>query len=254
MNIDQSDKMKVAAWLVAAFRPGYAFCILLITGEQGSSKTTTCNMLKSLVDPAAAQGRALPKTEDDLIVTARSNHVIMADNLSGISAEMADAICRLATGGGNAKRELYTDGEEYVIEARRTFILNGINIPSNRQDLLGRSILVELQPIPEEDRKPEDRLWQEFEGAKPKLLGVLLDGVVAGLRNIEALRQKTKLLPRMADFALFAAAAMEAWGWDSEDFLAGYAAMNSSLVADAARSDALLVAVEEWLRSQFTEL
>jgi len=240
--------MKIAAWLVAAFRPGFPFPILLITGEHGTAKTTTCNMLKMLIDPSAAQGRGLPKTEDDLIVSARTNHVIMSDNLSGIGADMADAICRLSTGGGNAKRELYSDGEEYIIEAKRPFILNGINIPTNRQDLLDRSLLVELQPITEASRKREETLWSEFETARPALLGALLDGVVAGLRHADDLASKVKSLPRMADFALFAGAAMRAWGWKSEAFLDGYSDMRSRLVADAGRSDAVLSAIAEWIQ------
>jgi hypothetical protein len=175
---------------------------------------------------------------------------MMADNLSSINGELANAICRLSTGGGNAKRELYTDGEEYIIEAKRPFVINGINIPTNRQDLLERSLLIELRPIPEQERKPVDRLQVDFEASRPKLLGTLLDGVVAGLRNLEKVRSSTKTLPRMADFALFAAAAMPAWGWKSEEFLEAYAERQSRLVEDAGNSDAVLVAIRDWIQGQ----
>jgi len=254
INIDankERDLMILVAWLVAAFRPGCSFPILVLTGEAGSAKTTTSKMLKSLVDPSQAMGRGLPKTEDDLLVSARSNHVLAADNLSGMTAEMADAICRVSTGGGIAKRKLYEDGTEYVIEAQRPVIIAAINTPTNRQDFLSRALLVQLQPIPEgsEKRKLEKRLWKDFEHAHPKLLGALLDGVVMGLRNADALEKEVKIYPRMADFALFAAAAMPAWGWKSESFLECYAEMREGLVADAGQSDAVLAAIVEWLRS-----
>jgi hypothetical protein len=253
INIDPTktiDLMKIAAWLVAAIRPGFPFPVLLVTGESGAAKTSACNFLKSLIDPSAAQARALPKTEDDLIVTARSNHVIMADNLSGIGADMADAICRLSTGGGNAKRELYTDGEEYIIEAKRPIIINGINIPTDRQDLLSRSLLIELLPISNETRKGETELAAAFEAARPRLLGALLDGVVEAIRGEAAIRFTAKGLPRMADFATFGAASMKAWGWSSDDFLKGYEAASKHIAEDAAKSDQVLIAIEEWLQGE----
>ena len=68
-----------------------------------------------------------------------------------------------------------------------------------------------LEPIPEEDRKTEGVLSKEFDEVKPRLLGALLDGVSTALRREPSI--KLKKLPRMADFARFAAAAMPSFGW-----------------------------------------
>jgi hypothetical protein len=40
-----------------------------------------------------------PREDRDLITAARNNHVLAFDNLSAVSAELADSLCRLATGG-----------------------------------------------------------------------------------------------------------------------------------------------------------
>jgi hypothetical protein len=56
-----------------------------------------------------------------------------------------------------------------------------------------------LPPIADSRRQSEQRLWAEFQTARPRILGALLDLTVQALRR----RPKIKLdrLPRMADFA-----------------------------------------------------
>src|SRR5690242_18000600 len=115
---------------------------------------------------------------------------------------MSDALCRLATGGSFAVRQLYTDAEEVLFEAACPIVLNGIEDVISRPDLGDRAIFVTLPHIPENQRRSEDELWREFEAARPRILGALLDAVVAGLRAVRHVRLGQ--LPRMADFALWA--------------------------------------------------
>src|SRR5207249_1217338 len=61
-----------------------------------------------------------------------------------------------------------------------------------------------LASIGEAQRRPESELWREFEITRPRILGALLDAVVYGLRALG--RVHLDRLPRMADFALWAAA------------------------------------------------
>src|SRR5262245_66332285 len=61
-----------------------------------------------------------------------------------------------------------------------------------------------LQPIREQHGRSETELWREFEIARPRILGALLDAAVHGLRAIG--RIHVDRLPRMADFALWATA------------------------------------------------
>ena len=71
--------------------------------------------------------------------------------------------CRLATGGGFAVRQLYTDQDEVLFDAARPVILNGIEDIVTRPDLADRAILLMLEPIPEERRRPKQELWAAFE-------------------------------------------------------------------------------------------
>jgi hypothetical protein len=71
------------------------------------------------------------------------------DNLSGLPVWLSDALCRLASGGGFAVRQLYTDDEEVLFQAARPILLNGIEEVISRPDLGDRAIFLTLAPIGE---------------------------------------------------------------------------------------------------------
>jgi hypothetical protein len=144
-----------AAWrlyvgaLVAAFRSGGPYFVLVITGEQGSAKTSSSRIFRLLVDPSTAPVRAQPRDEQDLLISARNNWVVCYDNVSHLQAWLSDALCRLSTGGGIGKRQLYTDQDEIILQAQRPTVLNGITEFVTRGDLLDRAIRIEQLPLPE---------------------------------------------------------------------------------------------------------
>jgi hypothetical protein len=104
-----------------------------------------------------------------------------------------------------------------IIELRRAAILNGINVPTERGDVLDRSLVVELERIPDAERKTEEELWERFEEKLPKLLGILFNV----LSKAMALKPSIKLSrrPRLADWGEYAAAVYEVMGWGAETFL-----------------------------------
>jgi hypothetical protein len=200
----QNDFVLVVSWLVAALRPSGPYPLLAIAGEQGSAKTVLSKMLRALVDPNAAPVRALPRGERELFIAADNGHVLAFDNISRLGSWLSDALCRLASGGGFAVRQLYTDQQEVLFDAARPVILNGIEDVIRRPDLADRSIFLTLPSVADARRQSERELWRQFELARPRILGALLDLVVHGLRTLPAMGLDR--LPRMADFALWAAA------------------------------------------------
>ena len=230
------------AFLVAALRPRGPYPVLVLCGEQGSTKSTLGRMARALVDPAEAPLRTLPRSERDLMISATHAWVLAFDNLSGLPQWLSDAFCRLATGGGFAARQLYTDSDEVVFSAMRPLILNGIDDVAARQDLVDRAITQSLPPIPDEKRRREEEIWSEFEALRPRLLGALLDAVSCALRRESSVRLKRS--PRMADFAHWIVAAEPALPWHEGTFLAAYednrresvdVALEADLVASAVR-------------------
>jgi hypothetical protein len=192
----------VVAWAIAVLRNHGPYPVIVLSGEQGSAKSTFSAILRALLDPNTARLRALPREDRDLFIAASNGHVLAFDNVSGLPAWISDTLCRLATGGGFAMRQLYTDQDEVLFDAAWPVILNSIEDIVTRPDLADRAIFLTLEPIPEERRRPEAELWADFEAERPRILGVLLDAVMQGLRRLPETRLEK--LPRMADFALWA--------------------------------------------------
>jgi hypothetical protein len=237
-----ADLRLTVAWLVSCLYPEGPFPVLAVDGEQGSGKTTSSKMLRRLVDPNHADARAAPREERDLLLSARNGRVVALDNLSGLDASMADAICRIASGGGFGERALYTNGEEHTVYVQNPVLLNGIPSLLARGDLADRAIAITLPPIPDDRRKPEADVWRDFEAARPGLLAMLLDGLVCALQRLPNLH--VERLPRMADFARLAVAMAPAFGWSEADMLGALEENRSAAVAGVIESDGVAVAVQ----------
>jgi hypothetical protein len=164
--------------------------------------------------------RTFPGSERDLFIGASQSWVQAFDNLSQLSARQSDTLCRLATGGSLVTRKLFTDGDEAVFKATRPIILNGIGDLVIRGDCLDRSIILQLPTLSKAQRQDERTFWKEFEAARPRILGALLDAVSTALRNQDHIELPE--LPRMADFAIFSCAAAPAFGWTPEVFMDAY--------------------------------
>ncbi|MCI0458977.1 MAG: hypothetical protein L0Z62_18620 [Gemmataceae bacterium] len=225
------DWRLLLVWLVQATYPAGPYPLLNLHGEQGSAKSTTGRMLRGLIDPNIAPLRSAPRDERDLVIAATNSWLLALDNLSDLPPWLSDALCRLATGGGYATRELYTDMEEVILDVQRPILLNGIEELSSRPDLLDRSIVLTLPALGEADRLPESEVWGRYKAVQPHVLGALLD-LLSG-----ALRQRGKVrpieLPRMADFGLLGGAVERTLGWPEGAFATAYTANRDEQIGTA---------------------
>ena len=235
-----TDFVLVVAWALACLRNRGPYPVIVLSGEQGSAKSTFSAILRALLDPNTAPLRALPREDRDLFIAASNGHVLAFDNVSGLPAWISDTLCRLATGGGFAVRQLYTDQDEVLFDAARPVILNGIEDIVTRPDLADRAMFLTLEPIPEERRRPEAELWAAFEAERPRILGVLLDAVVEGLKRLPETRLEK--LPRMADFALWATACETAL-WPAGTFWSAYCGNRDEAVEGVIDADPIAAAV-----------
>lgn len=219
----------VFGFLTAALLPKGPYPLLAVDGEHGSGKSYFCRMLRQFVDPNKAPLSSPPKDEEDLIIAAQNGAMVGLDNMSVLAPRLADALCRLATGGGLRKRALYTDDDEYVISVCRPVLLNGIPNLLARPDLADRAIAITLPPI--RQRATEAELKTELETYAPQVLGLLLDGLATALRRMPGLKLEPRT--RMADFAHLVCAAAPAFGWTEQE-MAEALEQNSKIVTAAA--------------------
>lgn len=194
--------------------------MLVLTGEQGTAKSTTARVVRRAIDPSEIELKRPPRNTEDLMIAAVNGHVITVDNVSELPDWLSDDLAALATDGGLSKRQLYSDQEESLLRAQRPIIVNGIAGVVTRDDLLDRSIVLTLPVIRDRNRRQESEFWAAFDREHPVILGALLDAVVEALRSHEAVDLPRK--PRMADFAVWAVAAEPACPWAAGSFIAAY--------------------------------
>jgi hypothetical protein len=204
LNIAEADFVLIVAWLLAALRPRGPYPPLALTGPPGAAKSTLTLLLRSLVDPDSIPLRSPPRNLGDLNVEALYSHCLVFNNVSRVSQWLSDALCRLADGGGSAERQFYTKREMVRFKAARPVILNGIVDFVTAPDLQNRSIIITLAEIAIGNRKTESELFAEFEAARGRIFGALLDRMVVGVKNLP----DTKLVnpPRMAEFCTLSVA------------------------------------------------
>jgi hypothetical protein len=221
LNIRPESEILLLTWLSYAFRPHGPYPILALSGVQGSGKSTVTKVLRALVDPSQAELSDAPRDERSLVMSASNTHLLAFDNLSEIKSGMSDAFCRIATGGSHRERKYFTnDGSEEMFMFQNPVIINGISELPERPDLLDRSIVVHLEPISEDHRRDERMFWRDFDAARRRLLGAMLDAVCSGIRRVRTV--DLPFMPRLADFCKWGCAIEESLGYAPGTFLAAY--------------------------------
>ena len=250
-NVDHHGWILIRAFLVAALRPGFSLPILVAKGEQGAGKSTACRVISSLIDPRTSALRGVPREVRDLTAAARNSWLVCFDNLSRLPEELADAACRLATGGGFGGRQLYSDHDEAIFDATRPLVFNAIpELGTARPDFLDRVLIVEFLSMPPEMRRDEAGYWSEFSELQPRIVGALLDAAVAGLRNLPQVRLDRQ--PRLADFALWVTACEEVLGMQPGEAMAACRANSVEARDLALEASPLYQPLAELAREGFT--
>jgi hypothetical protein len=214
----ERDRRLFKAYLVTLPLEHVGRPIFNASGAMGSGKTTIGRVVKRTWDPTAPETvRFDPR---DFLQKAMHAYIVMLDNQNTIPEWASDTLCRLVTREADSKRRLYTDDEDFIIELRRAALLNGINVPTDRGDVLDRSLVVELERIPDGERKTEEQIWELFAKEHPRLLSALFDTLSEAI----ALKPSIKLSrrPRLADWGEYAAAVYEVMGWGAEQFLSDW--------------------------------
>ncbi len=169
--------------------------VVQVSGQHGTGKTILIKTLSAIIDPLKdAQTSGSPKGLD-LAVMAFAQFVIALENLSSISPELSDDLCRLSTGSGIRTRKLYTNFEQAKFSFCRPAIIDGISENIHAPDLLDRTILLRTARMDGSERREERELKKVFREKHPLILGALLDIVAHGL-NSDA---QDDYSPRMLD-------------------------------------------------------
>lgn len=244
--------------ILSCFIPEISHHVLMLLGNQGSSKSTVSKMIKALVDPSIVDVSTMPKNKEDLVLQLSTEYMVAFDNIGTLRAEYNDIFCQVVTGGNYVKRRLYTDDDIVVHSYKRCLILNGINYLTTQADLLDRSIVVTLKKISSSKRIPEKELLGNFYTNLPYILHSIFKTISKAkkiYRNLEI-----EKLPRMADVVKWQCAIAEALDINYVDFLDIYNrnrdCINSEIISSNPTANALILLMkdrENW-KSSVSEL
>jgi hypothetical protein len=188
VNLDDDYYHAFVGSILDALKGHGGYLVNVVSGEHSTAKSTLTQIAAQLVDPRIAQKPGqpdelpgVPKSLDDLCISATKSHDLALDNLSALAEETSNTLCRIALGGARETRELWTTGDMN----RTTFCcavwLTGIGDLIKRGDLASRSVFYVAPPIAK--FKSTTVFWKEFYAARPKILGALYDVVAKALRS-----------------------------------------------------------------------
>jgi hypothetical protein len=219
---DDDDFVLIVAFILDALRHDGGHPVLVINGAEGRAKSTLVEILRALIDPTSTPAAGLPLSERELL-KAGQPYLSVFDNVSAISAKISDALCRLSTGS-----------------TAHPIIINGIGGMVARPDFADRGVFVNLELLPDHQRRSHQEIRATFNKLRPRILGVLFDAVAHGLRSLPSTQLDEK--PRMADFALWATACEGAL-WPKGAFMTAYLGNRAEAAANLLDSDIVASAV-----------
>ena len=185
---------------------------MMFSGPEGSGKSVTAAMVKELIDPVGMNSTfdTLPtKDKNKLAMMLTKEQTQLFDNISYISSQISDMLCRACTGGRHKTRELYTTNNILVYPFNKMRILfTGISKTTIRAPDLASRILHYDVPPGQTDRSKNDLEREYFEN-RPYILHAVLNTISKAMKEYNARKDHYSSLPtrtRMADFERFGSA------------------------------------------------
>jgi hypothetical protein len=235
------DRHIVCGFIVGCFAQHGPFSGLAVYGQYGSSKSLMLELVASLVDPSKVSPGTMSDSEENTLIHAQRAALLPYDNLTDLTDDQANTLCRVVQGAGFRTRLLYSNSGEAILTVELPVICNGIMQFIVRPDLADRFTTVTLERIPDDERKTRQKIRDAFETVRPELLGAFLSAVAGGLARTDY--QAPNKLPRMADHAVWVSRCERGLDMDDGDYLRALDASARTAARDSVGADFLAVAV-----------
>lgn len=197
INMDDDSFLLFVVHIVQAFSRYSSHFAAILSSSKGTGKTTLSKVMRALIDPSEAGATLMPSSEGDLKNLLANSYMVCFDNTAALSAKVSNILCAAITGSKEAKRKLYTDCDQVILNLHNLVVLNGIDIVPFKSDLAERSLLFELQPISKAQRKTDNDFWSEFKRDRAAIMGAIFDTLAKAIQLVPSVQRKG--LHRMAD-------------------------------------------------------
>jgi len=223
LRIKQADRFIFKIHFVSLFLEKYPMPIMVFTGEQGSIKTTITGTVKGIVDPSSQEHLEIPDKPEDMVIQMYNRYLSAFDNITGFNQKISDRFCRVVTGLGVSKRQLYKDTDEIILTMIRKIILNGIAPSLDYPDLRDRCIFYESTPIDEDKRLTLEEFNMEIVKIKPGVIDQIFMILVTAIKEYSKSKNDLKgKMQRMSDFSVWGEAISRAMGTKPMQFIEIY--------------------------------
>lgn len=248
INLDDDDFKLFVIYLVQSFSRSSSHFAAVLSSDKGTGKTTLSKVVRAIVDPSKSSVAIMPSTESDLKTLLSNSYLVCFDNTATLSTKFSNILCAAITGSKDAKRKLYTDCDQIILNLHSMVLLNGIDIVPYKSDLADRTLLFELRAIPQAQRKTDAEFWGGFNRDLPLILGAIFDTLVNAMELLPTVAQEG--LHRMADANEEMIAIAMALGMTQAEFQQLLSANNVKLQAAYAQNNPFVDAVVDYVRSR----
>ncbi len=241
----EMDYRLLIVHLCLLFIPRLQTPILILTGSQGSAKTTLLAMIKAIADKSVTMLRTQHKELTDLAIALNKEHFTAFDNLSEITN--SDTLCSSVTGGVHTARELYTNFNEVRLILDSRVGITATNLVVKAPDLLDRCLNIKLSRIEDKKRIPHNEVWKRFNADLPTIFG----GVLTTISRAMAIEPTLAIpaLPRMAEYAKWGCAVAEALGFGWEQYLRDFQRSTFLSTRESLQNDSFCYVVMAYMDS-----
>jgi hypothetical protein len=237
------DQHVVSGFVIGYYAPHGPFSGLGAYGQYGSAKSMMLELITSLTDPSKVSPGKMSNSEENTLIHAQRAAILPYDNLTGLSDDQANTLCRVVQGAGFRTRLLYSNSGEAILNAELPVIANGITQFVVRPDLADRFTTVTLERIPDDQRRTRQEIRDAFEQVRPELLGAFLSAIAGGLARTDY--GAPNKLPRLADHAVWVSLCERGLGMADGDYLRALEASARTAARDAVGADFLGVTIVE---------
>lgn len=250
LRIQDKDRQIFKIHLVSMCLEAYPIPLMVILGEHGSIKTTIAKSIKRIIDPSGENISSLPTKIEDLFLHFTNRYLASFDNISWISNEVSDALCRAITGDSQSKRKLYSDSDEVIFSYRRKGILNGIFPPLDKMDLRDRMIRYETLPVVDTERMSESEFNKRFAILLPFVVGQIFSSLQKSMSIYDTIKDEVKYQPRMADFTIYGECISRTLNYEPFSFVENYRQKIEFNIIDVVESYPIIQIIESLMKDR----
>jgi hypothetical protein len=245
---DTNSRLMLLVSHISYLIPLIAHPNIVASGPQGCCKSYLFRLIRRIIDPSSVELLRIPKTEEDLALQLDHHWIAPYDNITFLPGWASDMICTAITGGGIAKRKLYTSTGDVILQFKRCVMLNGINIAAQKGDLLDRAMLFTLEAMSTDKRRTETEILADFARDEAVILTGFLNTMSLALRLYPTIELKEK--QRLSDFDVYGCAIAIALGSTQEEFTKAYAEKVKKQNEEALNADPVALTILKFAQTQ----